>query len=63
MSLHVMSSHQMDESFSINIDNDNEVRKNSNDKKLEGVNLNNRLGFDINVKIFVTKNFTIHGHS
>ena len=33
-----------DEPFSINIDN--EVNKNSTDKKLLGVNLNNRLGFD-----------------
>ena len=35
-----------DEPFSINIDN--EIIKNSN-KKLLGINLNNRLGFDIHV--------------
>ena len=33
----------MDEPFSINIDN--EVIENSNNKKLLGINLNNRLGF------------------
>ena len=33
-----------DETVSINIDN--EVIKNSNNKKLLGINLNNRLGFD-----------------
>ena len=37
----------MDEPFSINIDN--EVIKSSTDKKLLGVNLNNRLGFDTHV--------------
>ena len=37
----------MDEPFSINIDN--EVIKNSNNKKLLGINLNNRLGFDTHV--------------
>ena len=37
----------MEESFSVNIDN--EVIKNINDKKLLGCNLNNRLGFNINV--------------
>ena len=36
-----------DEPFSINIDN--EVIKNSNNKKLLGINLNNRLGFDTHV--------------
>ena len=36
-----------DELFSINIDN--EVSKNSSNKKLLGINLNNRLGFDTNV--------------
>ena len=36
-----------DEPFSINIDN--EVIKNSNNKKLLGINLNNRLGFDAHV--------------
>ena len=36
-----------DEPFSINIDN--EVIKNSNNKKLLGINLNNRLGFDSHV--------------
>ena len=35
------------EPFSINIDN--EVIKNSNNKKLLGINLNNRLGFDTHV--------------
>ena len=33
----------MDESFSINVDK--EVIKNSNDNKLLGINLNNRLSF------------------
>ena len=43
-----MSSHlSTDELFSINIDN--EVIKNSNNKKLLGNNLNNRLGFDTHV--------------
>ena len=37
----------MDEPFSINIDN--EVIENSNNKKLLGINLNNRLGFDTHV--------------
>ena len=37
----------MDEPFSISIDN--EVIKNSNDKKLLGVNLNKRLGVDADV--------------
>ena len=37
-----------DEPFSINIDND--VIKKSNKKKLLGINLNNRLGFDTHVK-------------
>ena len=37
----------MDELFSINIDN--EVIKNSNNKKLLGINLNNKLGFDTHV--------------
>ena len=36
-----------DEPFSINIDN--EIIKNSNNKKLLGINLNNRLGFDTHV--------------
>ena len=36
-----------DEPFSINIDN--EVIKNSNNKKLLGINLNNRIGFDTHV--------------
>ena len=36
-----------DEPFSINIDN--EVIKNSNNKKQLGINLNNRLGFDSHV--------------
>ena len=36
-----------DEPFSINMDN--EVIKNSNNKKLLGINLNNRLGFDTHV--------------
>ena len=36
-----------DESFSINIDN--EVIKNSSNKKLLGINLNNRIGFDTHV--------------
>ena len=36
-----------DEPFSINIDN--EVIKNSNNKKLLGINLNNKLGFDTHV--------------
>ena len=36
-----------DEPFSINIDN--EVIKNSNNKELLGINLNNRLGFDAHV--------------
>ena len=36
-----------DEPFSINIDT--EVIKNSNIKKLLGINLNNRLGFDTHV--------------
>ena len=36
-----------DEPFSINIDN--EVIKNSSNKKLSGINLNNRLGFDTHV--------------
>ena len=36
-----------DELFSINIDN--EVIKNSNNKKLLGINLNNRIGFDTHV--------------
>ena len=36
-----------DEPFSIDIDND--VIKNSNNKKLLGINLNNRLGFDTHV--------------
>ena len=35
----------MDEPFSINIDH--EVIKNSNNRKLLGINLNNRLGYDI----------------
>ena len=35
------------EPFSINIDN--EIIKNSNKKKLLGINLNNRLGFHIHV--------------
>ena len=37
----------MDEPFSINIDN--EVIKNSNNKKLLGINLNNRMGLDPHV--------------
>ena len=45
----ILSTH---EPFSINIDN--EVIKNSNDKKLLGVNLNNRLGFDTHA-IIVTE--------
>ena len=36
-----------DEPFSINVDN--EVIKNSNNKKLLGINLNNRMGFDTHV--------------
>ena len=36
-----------DELFSVNIDN--EVIKNSNNKKLLGINLNNRMGFDTHV--------------
>ena len=36
-----------DDPFSINVDN--EVIKNSNNKKLLGINLNNRLGFDTHV--------------
>ena len=36
-----------DEPFSINIDN--EVITNSNNKKLLGINLNNRIGFDTRV--------------
>ena len=36
-----------DEPFSINIDN--EIIKNSNNKKLLGINLNNRMGFDTHV--------------
>ena len=36
-----------DEPFSINIDN--EIIKNSNNKKLLGINLNNRLDFDSHV--------------
>ena len=36
-----------DEPFSINIDH--EIIKNSNNKKLLGINLNNRLGFDTHV--------------
>ena len=43
-----MSSHfKSDEPFSINIDN--EVIKNSSNKKLSGINLNNGLGFDTHV--------------
>ena len=38
-----------DEPFSINIDN--EVIKNSNNTKLLGINLNNRLGFDTRVVV------------
>ena len=37
----------MNESFSINIDN--EIIKSSNDEKLLGINLNNRLSFDTHV--------------
>ena len=43
-----------DEPFSINIDN--EVIKNSNNKKLLGINLNNRVGFDTRC-FFITKIF------
>ena len=41
---HILST---DEPFSINMNN--EVIKNSNDKKLLGINLNNELGFDTHV--------------
>ena len=40
-----------DEPFSINIGN--EVIKNSCNKKLLGINLNNRLGFDTHVKKYL----------
>ena len=59
-----------DEPFSINIDN--EVIKNSNNKKLLGINLNNILGFDTHVTNICnrvqeiacfSKNFTVHEHS
>ena len=61
-----------DEPFSINIDN--EVIKNSN-KKLLGINLNNRMDFDTDVTntcnrvskklhiVCFSKNFTIYEHS
>ena len=42
-----------DEPFSITIDN--EVIKNSNNKKLLGINLNNRLGFNTHIKNIVTE--------
>ena len=41
----------MDEPFSIKIDN--EIIKNSNNKKLLGITLNNRLGFDTHVKKYL----------
>ena len=42
-----------DEPFSINIDN--EVIKNSNSKKLVGINLNDRMGLDIYVAIICNR--------
>ena len=47
MLTNVISFLTTDELLSINIGN--EVIKNSNNKKLLGINLNNRLGFDTHV--------------